>query len=64
MWDITIVPLFIGYFLKFTQQTFQLVSTALEAKEAMQSRKIAGWLGVDGYIPSSVLLCPYPSSES
>ena len=29
---------------------FELVSTAAEAKEAMQSGKIAGWLGVEGYI--------------
>ena len=40
-------------------QVFELVSTAAEAKEAMQSGKIAGWLGVEGYIPFRPLsLCP------
>ncbi len=53
MWDVTLA---VDWFLKSTPQTFQLVSTALEAKEAMRSGKIAGWLGVEGYMPDSALL--------
>ena len=45
----------VDWFLEPTFQVFELVSTAAEAKEAMQSGKIAGWLGVEGYILTPTL---------